>query len=64
MRVVGLFLAFALGLGGSAAGLRRVAAWNPSASDGLLEHLAVHGGEYDLIIVGLAGLNAIHHFIR
>lgn len=52
MRIVGLLFAFALGLGGSAVALRSVAARNPSASEGMLEHLAVHGSAYDLIIVG------------
>lgn len=52
MRIVGLLFAFAFGLGATAAALRSLAAYNPSASEGMLEHLAVHGGQYDLIIVG------------
>ena len=52
MRTAALILVFLLGLGLGAAGLRRLASRNESASNGLLEHLAAHGADYDLLVIG------------
>jgi hypothetical protein len=45
-------LAFLSGLAIASAGLRAVADRNSTASGGLLEHLAAHREDYDLIVVG------------
>jgi hypothetical protein len=52
MRIAALVLCFLLGLTGASAAFRVVARGNPSPSGGLLEHLAAHRNDYDVIVIG------------
>jgi hypothetical protein len=51
-RSFGLVLVFALGLGLSCAVLRVLARRNPNETGGLLEHLAAHRADYDVVVIG------------